>query len=67
VNVIVLTEQERARFAAYLDQEAATSEGLAEQAAKLRMYEPLVERLRGEALAYRRIAQVLRSWEKERL
>ncbi len=60
----LLTAAERMRFAAYLEQEAASDEVMADQILKVGP-EILAKKYRTEALAARIIAQKLRSIEDE--
>lgn len=58
----LLTDQERDRFATWLEQEAATAKGLIEQMGKLgTMAAPLVAREEAEAAAALLIARKLRA------
>jgi hypothetical protein len=58
----MLSDQDRERFAAYLEREAASDEQMAEQCEKLG-HAPMVKKLRAEAMAARIIASKLRSIE----
>lgn len=63
--MIQLASEERERFAAYLEQEAASQDGLAKQLAGLpakEIGEEMAKKYRTEALAFRVTAQWLRSW-----
>jgi DNA-binding phage protein len=61
---IWLTDEERARFVAYLEQEAESSKGLADQAEKLGLAGVmLAKKLRAEGLAAVVIAAKLKSTE----
>jgi len=64
LSLIILTDQERIRFAAYLEQEAATSDGLADQMDKLGGIGRLAEMYRTMAAAAQIIAKDLRGGEK---
>ena len=63
-----LTDQERERFADWLENEAESDEGMAEQVLGLPtgdMMDPLAKKLRAEALAARIVAAKLRSVERQ--
>ena len=61
---LLLTQQERDRFAAWLEHEAAVGKGLIEQMEKLGPHAwPLVAREKAEAAAALLIARKLRSTE----
>lgn len=61
--MLLLSEQERERFAAWLEQEAATSEAVVEQMSKLTVPQAFVDKERAEANAARIIARRLRATE----
>lgn len=59
---LLLTDSERERFAAWLEREAASSNGIAEQAEKLGpAMAPLIARERAESAAALLIARKLRA------
>lgn len=63
-----LTQQERARFAAYLEEDAAQNVALAEQMEKLPMpVIPMAKKMRTEAMAEKIVANMLRSISSETL
>jgi hypothetical protein len=65
---LLLTPQERERFAAWLEHEAATSNGLIEQMKKLGSHvAPLVAREEAESRASLLIARKLRATHSESL
>lgn len=59
----LLTQEERDRFAAYLEAEAATDEGIAQQMEQAKVPDVLIRKIRAEATAARIIAAKLRSIE----
>lgn len=59
----MLTEEERNRFAAYLEQDAASTDGIIEQVKKLGNMEPMVRKLITESAAFKIVAAKLRSTE----
>jgi hypothetical protein len=61
--MISLTTEERAKFAAFLDQDAASTEGLIAQMEKIPTPEALIKKYRTEALAQRIVARMLRATE----
>ena len=62
--MISLTQEERDKFASWLEQDAISNEEIAEQTKKLFSKEhPLVNKYRSEALAARIVAKGLRSTE----
>ena len=61
-EMIQLTREEREKFAAYLEQEAVTADGLAKQVELI--MKPLAEKYRREAHAFIAVALWLRSWEE---
>ena len=61
----MLTPQERDKFALYLEQEAATDDQMVDQLEKMGGVEPMVKKLRAEAMAAKIIAAKLRSIEDE--
>ena len=63
--MVNLTPQERDRFAAWLEWEAKTDNGLVEQMAKLNLPEPMIKRKRAMATAKMMVAIDLRSWEEQ--
>jgi len=60
-----LTAEERDRFAAYLEQEAATDEGLAVQMRKIKAPQPLINKYQAESTAARIIAAKLRATQSD--
>jgi len=60
---MLLTDEERWRFIRYLEEEAATDEGMAAQMEKIRVPASLPKKLRAEALAAKVVAAKLRSIE----
>jgi hypothetical protein len=66
---LLLSDAERERFAAYLERDAVSSEGIAEQMQKLGgpVIEPLRQQVLAEAAACRIIAKKLRSTESQRV
>jgi hypothetical protein len=65
--MINLTQQEREKFAAFLEQEAESALGLAEQAEKLKTppTDSIAKKLRIEVAANRIVAGLLRSTETD--
>lgn len=61
--MIALTDSERERFAAYLEQEAATMDGLIEQMRRINVPEALIKHKQAEAYAQRIMAKALRNTE----
>lgn len=62
-RTLLLTDDERARFAAYLERTAADDEAMIAQMEKIKAPEVLIKRTRTEALAAKIIAAKLRSIE----
>lgn len=64
--MISLTQQERDKFAAYLEAEAAQNAQLADQMEKLPMpVLPMAKKMRAEAMAQKIVANILRSTTEE--
>lgn len=61
----MLTEQERNKFADYLEHEAATDQGMIEQCEKLSGMEPIIKKMNVERMAALVIARKLRSIETD--
>jgi hypothetical protein len=61
--VITLTREEREKFAAFLEQDAASGEDLIAQMEKIPTPEALIKKYRTEALAQRIVAKMLRATE----
>ncbi len=57
----LLTDEERSRFVAYLDNVAASNEAVARQMVEIAVPEVLISRQRNEAAACRVVAEMLRS------
>ena len=62
---MLLTNEERERFAAYLEQEARSDLAILEQMEKSNMPAALIQKYRVEAMAAQVIAKKLRSTESE--
>ena len=62
--MISLTEQEREKFAIYLDQCADQDKKMAEELEKL-SHGPIAKKYRTEAMAQKIVAGILRSWETQ--
>ena len=62
-NVIFLTDAERTRFAAYLEQDACSDDGMAQQLDTVQAASPVAAMLRQKAAAKLLVAQHLRSGE----
>jgi hypothetical protein len=60
---LLLTDHERERFAAYLEAEAESADGIAAQMETIRTHEAIIKRFRLEAIAARIIAAKLRATE----
>lgn len=58
---MILTQQERDKFAAYLEISAASSEGIAEQMEATSLPDVVIKKYRAEAAACRIVAAVLRA------
>ncbi len=58
---LLLTDQERDRFAAFCEMEAKSNEAMAEQIANIKAPEVLAKKYRSEALAFKIVAGILRS------
>ena len=68
MSVIILTSEERKRFAAYLEQEANTNNLLAKQMDKIGPHGKIMsEEMRSKALASIIIARELMSWEEQNI
>lgn len=57
----LLTDEERGRFSAYLEQVAWSNEGIVRQMVEIAVPEELIARLRAEAKACRLVSEMLRS------
>jgi hypothetical protein len=62
---LLLTDAERERFAAYLEHEAATDEGIVTQMENIHVPEAMIRRVRAEAAAARMVAAKLRAAETQ--
>lgn len=62
--LILLTQQERDKFAAYLLQEAESDDGMAKQMEKLKGHEAMVKRLRQRGAIYAIVAKELQKIEE---
>ena len=60
---LLLTQQERDRFASYLEHEASTTEGMIAQMEKIKTPEVILRLKRTEAAACRFVANMLRTTE----
>lgn len=60
---MILTQEERDKFATYLEEDAASNDGLIVQATKVGGMEPLIQKLKIEAASARIIARKLRTTE----
>ena len=61
--IIMLSKEERERFAAWLEQDAAGTDGLLQQMAKLPNTEAIAKVKRAESMAQKIVAKMLRSIE----
>lgn len=59
MSIIILDTKERERFAFYLRQEAATSEGMADQMEKIKVSESMIKHIRRKVGVYNLIADEL--------
>lgn len=64
---IVLTTDERAKFAAYLHQEADADARLSKEGEKVGIPEPVLKRLRTRAMAKKLVAEDIEGWEEQRV
>jgi hypothetical protein len=64
---MLLTQAEREKFAAYLEQEAASDEAIIRQGQKMGMHESLLKQWRLQVLAATVVAKKLRSAESVQL
>ena len=62
--MIILTDAEREKFAAYLLQEAKTADGMAQQTVKANLPAIMTRMFREEAAASMIVQRKLVSWEK---
>lgn len=61
--MINLTQQERDKFAAYLEQEAATTDGTIEQLKKLPSMELSIKHFNAQSMSMKIVARILRKTE----
>lgn len=61
--MLSLTDQERGKFAAYLEQEAATTDGIIAQLKTLPNMEAIVKHRNAESMAMKIITRLLRKTE----
>ena len=64
---MVLTETERIKFAEWCEMQADSNEGIARQAGKIGMPEPLLRMLDAETQAMRVVANKLRNTESQEI
>jgi len=64
---MLLTQEERDKFATYLAMEADSSEGMASQMEKTNLPSVVIKKYKTEAMACRIVAQMLRSTHDERI
>lgn len=60
---LLLSDEERERFATWLEREAETNEGMVKHMASMKVPEPMMQRMRTEAMACRIVVARLRSTE----